>query len=100
MAGKRVGTMFLHGKAKVVTPTFQICFSSHIMIHARSIKDKTNSPWPTAGGYMPLPKELELVTHKTKLKLDKEVGGGDLTDLCTNVVSSTSTQFPNFTVQA
>ena len=22
-------------------------------------------------------------THKTKLKLDKEVGGGDLTDLCT-----------------
>ena len=39
-------------------------------------------------------------THKTKLKLDKEVGGGDLTDLCTNVVSSTSTQFPKFTVQA
>ena len=38
--------------------------------------------------------------YKTKLKLDKEVGGGDLTDLCTNVVSSTSTQFPKFTVQA
>ena len=24
-----------------------------------------------------------LLTHKTKLKLDKEVGGGDLAELCT-----------------
>ena len=39
-------------------------------------------------------------TRKTKLKLDKEVGGGDLTDLRTNVVSGTSIQFPKFTVQA
>ena len=24
-------------------------------------------------------------THKTKLKLDKEVGGGDLAELCTTI---------------
>ena len=39
-------------------------------------------------------------TYKTKLKLDKEVGGGDLSDLRTNVVSGTSTQFSKCTVQA
>ena len=42
----------------------------------------------------------ESITYKTKLKLDKEVGGGDLSDLCTNVVSCKSIQFPKFRVQA
>ena len=41
-----------------------------------------------------------IITYNTKLKLDKEVGGGDLSDLCTNVVSCKSIQFPNFRVQA
>ena len=39
-------------------------------------------------------------TYKTKLKLDKEVGGGNLSDLRTNVVSCKSIQFPKFKVQA
>ena len=41
-----------------------------------------------------------LPTYKTKLKLDKDVGGGDLSDLCTNVVSCKSIHFPKFRVQA
>ena len=28
-------------------------------------------------------KGVALITYKTKLKLDKEFGGGDLSDLCT-----------------